>query len=114
MDIRKPMRKVFGLFLVLWLVTGCADEFILFHSASGDLLLISRRAHTSEGCTAKLQEDAARLGVTFRYVHVRGSVAGRSLLWPFEPGYACEAAIGPEQPPTGAYPIETQIVPPGS
>lgn len=108
------MRKVSGLFFVLGLITGCADEFILLHSASGDPLLISRRAHTSEACTAKIKEDAAGMGVTFRYVHVRGSVAGRSLLWPFEPGYACEAAIGPEQRPTGVYPIGTQIVRQGS
>lgn len=54
------------------------------------------------------------MGVTFRYVHVRGSIVGRSLLWPFEPGYICEAAIGPEQHPTGVYPIETQLVPQGS
>lgn len=114
MDIRRVVRKIPGLFLVLWLATGCADEFILFHSASGDPLLISRRAHTSEGCTAKIKEDAARLGVTFRYIHVRGSVVGRSLLWPFEPGYACEAAIGPEQRPTGVYPIRTQFVRQGS
>ncbi len=114
MGIRKVIQQIAGLFLVLWLVTGCADEFILFHSASGDPLLISRRAHTYDGCTAKLKEDAARMGVTFRYVHVRGSVVGRSLLWPFEPGYACEAAIGPEQHPTGAYPRGTQIVPQGS
>ncbi|TKS58942.1 MAG: hypothetical protein EWM72_02594 [Nitrospira sp.] len=53
------------------------------------------------------------MGVTFRYIHVRGSVVGRSLLWPFEPGYACEAAIGPAQHPTGVYPIGTQLVPHG-
>ena len=50
-----------------------------------------------------LQEEANRLGVTFRYVHVRGTTFGRSLLWPFEPGYACEAAIGPEGHPSGIY-----------
>ena len=114
MDIRKGIKQVTGLFLVLWLVTGCADEFILFHRASGDPLLISRRAYTSEGCTAKVKEDAARMGVTFRYVHVRGSVVGRSLLWPLEQGYACEAAIGPEQHQRGFYPIGTQFVPHGS
>ena len=113
MGIRKIIWQISGLFLVLWLVTGCTDEFIIFHSASGNPLLISRRAHTSEGCTAKVKEDAARMGVTFRYIHVRGSVVGRSLLWPFEPGYACEAAIGPAQHPTGVYPIGTQLVPHG-
>jgi len=41
--------------------------------------------------------------VTFRFVHVRGTTFGRSLLWPFEPGYACEAAIGPESHPYGIY-----------
>lgn len=60
-----------------------------------------------------MREEAGRLGVTFRYVHIRGSVLGRSLLWPFEPGYACEAAIGPEQPPVGSYPNVPASVPQG-
>jgi hypothetical protein len=98
------IAKISGLVFSLGLVTGCADEFVIFHSASGDPLLISRRAYTSEGCAEKVKEDAVRLGVTFRYVHVRGNWAGRSLLWPLHPGYACDAAIGPEQLPTGAYP----------
>jgi hypothetical protein len=114
MGRRNAMRQISGLFLLLGLLSGCADEFIILHSASGDPLIISRRAHTSEGCTAKVKEDAARMGVTFRYVHVRGSLVGRSLLWPFEPGYACEGAIGPEQHPTGIYPIGTQVLPQGS
>lgn len=103
-----------GLIFALSLVTGCADEFIIFHSVSGDPLIISRRAYTSGGCLSKVKEDATHLGVTYRYIHVRGSVAGRSLLWPFEPGYACEGAIGPEQRPIGAYPLEAQIIPQGS
>lgn len=114
MDIGKAMRKISGSFLVLLLATGCAGEFTLFHSASGDPLLISRRAYTYEGCTEKVKEDAARMGVTLRSIHVRGSIVGRSLLWPFEPGYACEAAIGPEQHPTGFYPKGVQSVPRGS
>jgi hypothetical protein len=93
-----------GLFVLLWIMTGCAEEFALFHSSSGNPILIARRAYTSEACAETLKADAARLGVTLRYIHVRGNFAGRSLLWPFEQGYACEAAIGPEQLPTGAYP----------
>lgn len=104
MNSRMSIRWVVCLCLILGLVTGCAEEFVLFHSASGDPLLISRRAYTSEGCIAKVKEDAARLGVTFRHIHIRGNVAGRSLLWPLHPGYACEAAIGSEQPPMGTYP----------
>jgi len=60
-----------------------------------------------------MQDEAQRLGVTFRYVQVRGSTAGRSLLWPFEPGYACEGAIGPEQLPSGAYPNVPPLAPQG-
>jgi hypothetical protein len=37
---------------------------------------------------------------------VRGSFFGQSLLWPFEGGYACEAAVGPEGNPRGIYPLE--------
>lgn len=110
----KALIQATGFALALALITGCADEFIVFHSLSGDPLLISRRAYTNEGCISKVQEDATRLGVTYRYIHVRGSVAGRSLLWPLEPGYACEGAIGPEERASGAYPIEAQTFPQGS
>jgi hypothetical protein len=104
MNRQPAIRRIAYLCLILGLMPGCAEEFIL-HNASGNPLLISRRAYTSEGCVEKVKEDAVRLGVTLQYVHIRGNFAGRSLLWPLHPGYACEAAIGPEQPPTGAYPI---------
>lgn len=83
-------------------------------SASGEPLLISRRGYTSDECTEKVKDDAARMGVTLRYVHIRGSVVGRSLLWPFEPGYACDAAIGPEQGPIGTYPGSPRTLSRGS
>lgn len=95
-----------SLSLVALLFTGCAQEFMVLHSQTGELLLLSRRSYTSDGCLEKLREDASQIGVTFRYVHMRGTTEGRSLLWPFEPGYACEAAIGPEQRPSGTYPID--------
>ena len=106
--IIRPIVSV--LFISLGLMTGCAEEFVLFHSGSGDPILLARRAYTSDACTERLKADAARLGVTLRYVHIRGTFAGRSLLWPFEHGYACEAAIGPEQLPTGAYPNGRELV----
>ena len=110
-----PFRTIFrpvvaGLFVVLGLMAGCAEEFALFHSGSGDPILIARRAYTSETCAETLKADAARLGATLRYVHVRGNVAGRSLLWPFEQGFACEAALGPEQSPSGAYPNGRKLI----
>lgn len=103
----------FGMLCMLLSATGCASEFSVV-GATGEPLLISRRGYSSDECTAKVKHDAARMGVTLRYVHVRGSAVGRSLLWPFEPGYACEAAIGPEQGPTGAYPASPPILPGGS
>lgn len=109
MNSRMSIRGITCLCLVLGLMTGCAKEFVVFHSASGDPLLISRRAFTSEECIEKVKEDAVRLGVTFRHIHIRGDAAGRSLLWPLHPGYACEAAIGSEQPPAGAYPMRTDL-----
>lgn len=101
---------VLGLFVVLGLMTGCAEEFALFHSGSGDPILLARRAYTSETCVETLKAEAARRGVTLRYIHVRGNFAGRSLLWPLERGYACEAAIGPEQLPSGSYPHGRELV----
>lgn len=105
MPLKAIMRPIVpGLLLSLGLMTGCAEEFVLFHSKSGDPILIGRRAYTLDACTEMLKANAARLGVTLRYIHVRGNFTGRSLLWPLERGYACEAAIGPEQLPTGFYP----------
>lgn len=106
------IRPVMSALLIsLGLMTGCAEEFALFHSGSGDPILIARRAYTSDACAEAIKADAARLGVTLRYVHVRGNFAGRSLLWPIERGYACEGAIGPQQLPTGAYPNGRDLVP---
>jgi len=99
--------------VLLGSLTGCANEFFAFDS-SGSPLLISRRAFTSDDCMGKIKNDAVRMGVTLRYIHVRGTMAGRSLLWPLEPGYACEAAIGPEQGPIGTYPMERGLPPQGS
>lgn len=103
-----------GFLLIALLLTGCADEYIVLHSLTGEPLVISRRSYTSDGCLEKMKEDASRLGVAFRYVHVRGTTVGRSLLWPFEPGYACEAAIGPEQRPSGTFPINAHSLSQGS
>ncbi len=113
MPLRTGLRQLTRIICVLCSVTGCASEFSFF-SASGEPLLISRRGYTSDECTQKVKDDAARLGVTLRYVHIRGSVLGRSLLWPFEPGYACEAAIGPPQGPIGVYPGDLRSISQGS
>jgi hypothetical protein len=106
------IRKLFSL-LMLLLGTGCAQPFTVFHSSTGEPIIIGRRAFSYEGCLATMREEADRLGVTYRYIHVRGSTAGRSLLWPFEPGYACEGMIGPERPPSGSYPNVPPLAPQG-
>ena len=96
-----------GRFLILVLVLtvsgGCAEQFTVFHSKSGEPILFGLRAYSYEDCLSEMRAEASRLRVSLQYIHVRGSVVGRSLLWPFEPGFACEAAIGPEQPPSGSY-----------
>lgn len=91
------------LLLGIVLLTGCAEPFTIFHSQTGEPLLLSRRAYSYEGCLLLIREEAARLGISYRFVHVRGTTVGRALLWPFEPGYACEGAIGAEQMPSGTY-----------
>jgi hypothetical protein len=91
------------LVIMILLLAGCAEPFTVFHSQTGEPILLGRRSYTYEGCLSTMREEAARLGVTFRTIQVRGSWEGRSLLWPFEPGYACEAAIGPERLPNGIY-----------
>jgi hypothetical protein len=96
------MHRPFVLALCL-LTSACAEPFAMFHTQTGEQIIIGRRAYTYQGCVATMEEEANRLGVTFRYIHVRGTTFGRSLLWPFEPGYACEAAIGPEGHPNGIY-----------
>lgn len=106
------MKRLF-LAIVLLTLAGCADPYTVFHSETGDPILIGRRAFSYNGCLETMREEAARLGVTFRTVQVKGSMIGRSLLWPFEPGYACEGAIGPERPPQGAYPNVPPLAPQG-
>jgi len=91
------------LLMASMLLAGCAEPYTVFHSQTGEPIFVGRRSFTYEGCLSTMREEADRLGVTFRYVHVRGTTFGRSLLWPFEPGYACEAAIGPEGYPNGIY-----------
>lgn len=96
-----------ALFAMLLVMAGCASEYDVMHTQTGEPLLLARRAYSRESCLQQIHEEGTRLGVTFRYVHVRGSLFGQSLLWPFEGGYACEAAIGPEERPKGIYPRES-------
>lgn len=103
MGPRLVLGRVAVILCAVLSITGCASEFSVL-GASGNPLLISRRGDSPDECIVKVKDEAARMGVTLRYIHIRGSAVGRSLLWPFEPGYACEAAIGPEQTPTGVYP----------
>lgn len=100
---RRGVIHLSGLLCLLLTLAGCINEFSVL-SASGSPLLISRRGYSAQDCTEKVKDEAARMGVTLRYIHVRGNTAGRSLLWPFHPGYACEAAVGPEESPIGTYP----------
>jgi hypothetical protein len=97
------VRRLLALCCLLFL-SACAEDYTVFHSQTGQPILLMRRGFTFDGCLQTVRNEGARLGVTFRYIHVKGSLFGRSLLWPFEKGYACEAAIGPERFPTGAYP----------
>lgn len=103
------MTRPVALLCVL-LLGGCAQESTVFHSRTGQPLLVIKRASTGTACFEMMKDEAARLGVTFRYVHVKGSFFGNSLLWPFEKGYSCEAAIGPERSPSGAYPYGSPLL----
>ncbi len=108
MSRKRVLGGLGGVLCVVLSVTGCASEFSVL-SASGEPLLISRRGYSPSECTEKVKDDAARMGVTLRYIHIRGTAVGRSMLWPFEAGYACEAAIGPEQGPIGSYPGRPRV-----
>ena len=103
MDRQARSVRANTIVVILLLMAGCASEYDTFHTQTGEPLILSRRAYSKEACLQQIHEEGANLGVTFRYVHVRGSLFGQSLLWPFEGGYACEAAIGPEEKPKGIY-----------
>lgn len=103
MDRHVRFGRANAIVALLLFITGCASEYDAFHTQTGEPLLLFRRAYSKEACLQQIYAEGASLGVTFRYVHVRGSLFGRSLLWPFESGYACEAAIGPEERPKGIY-----------
>ncbi len=108
MSLRRFLGELGRILCVVLSITGCASEFSVL-GASGEPLLISRRGYSPDECTVKVKDEAVRMGVTLRYVHIRGNTVGRSLLWPFEPGYACEAAIGPVQGPAGSYPGSSHV-----
>jgi len=91
------------LLIIILLLAGCAESYTVFHSQTGNPIILGRRAYSYEDCLSTMREEAARLGVSLSTVQVRGSWQGRSLLWPFEPGYACEGTIGPERLPRGIY-----------
>jgi hypothetical protein len=100
------------LLIMILLLAGCAEPYTVFHNQTGKPIILGRRAYTYEGCLSTMREEAARLGVTFRTIQVKGSWEGRSLLWPFEPGYACEGLL--ERLPQGIYlnvpPLTSRIV----
>jgi hypothetical protein len=91
------------LLTTILLLTGCAEPYTVFHTQTGDPIILGRRAYSYDGCLSTVREEAARLQVSLSAIQIRGSWVGRSLLWPFEPGYACEATIGPERLPHGIY-----------
>ena len=103
MKQRRQFLRAIAMCGIFFFIQGCASEYDFFHTQTGTPILLSRRAYSKETCLEKIHAEGARLGVTFRYAHVRGSLFGQSLLWPFEGGYACEAAIGPEGNPRGIY-----------
>lgn len=107
------MKRIVLLLATLTVLAGCTEPFTIFHSQTGQPVIIGRRSYTYEGCFTAMREEAERLGVTFRYIHIHGSWHGRSLLWPFQPGYACEAAVGPERLPNGIYENVPPLVPHG-
>ena len=107
------MTRTSLLIIMVLLLAGCAESYTVFHNQTGDPLILGRRAYSNEGCLSGIREEAARLGVTFSSVQVKGSWEGRSLLWPFEPGYACEAAVGTPRLPRGAYPNVPPLLPQG-
>ncbi len=106
------MTRGLALFMIL-LLAGCAESYTVFHSQTGNPILLIRRAYTYEGCLSTMREEAVQLGVSFSTVQVKGSWQGRSLLWPLEPGYACEGAIGSERLPRGIYPKVPPLSPQG-
>jgi len=91
------------LLITILLLAGCAESYTVFDHQTGNPIMLGRRAYSYDGCLSTMREEAARLGVSLSTVQVRGSWEGRSLLWPFEPGYACEGTIGPERLPHGIY-----------
>ena len=101
------------LLIMILVLAGCAEPYTVFHTQTGQPIVLGRRAYTYEGCLSAMREEAARLGVSLGMIQVKGSWEGRSLLWPFEPGYACEGTIGPQRLPHGVYPNVPPLSPQG-
>ena len=106
------MTRALSLIMIL-ILAGCAESYTVFHTQTGQPIMLGRRAYTYEGCLSAMHEEAARLGVSLGMIQVKGSWEGRSLLWPFEPGYACEGTVGLQRLPHGIYPNVPPLSPQG-
>jgi hypothetical protein len=113
MDKARDMKKGLMIMVIVLLAGCCAQSYTVFHSQTGKPIMLTRRAYSYEGCFSTMREESARLGISLSTVQVKGSWQGQSLLWPFEPGYYCEAAIGPERLPNGIYPDVPPLSPQG-
>ena len=58
-----------GLVLIMTLLlAGCAESYTVFHSQTGNPIILGRRAYSYEGCLSTMREEAARLGVSLSTV----------------------------------------------
>ena len=104
-----------GLVLItILLLAGCAENYTVFHSQTGNPIILGRRAYSHEGCLSTMREEAARLGVSLSAVQVRGSLARPiTLVAPLSQGMRAKGPSVPERLPHGIYPNVPPLSPQG-
>ena len=71
------------------LLTACGPASVMYHSRTGEPILIQESAYTAWGCKQNLQDEAQRVGMPLRSTDMKGSFFGDSFYWPIVKGYVC-------------------------
>lgn len=77
-----------------FLLTACGPTSVMYHSRTGEPILIQESAYTAGGCEHNLRDEAQRVGMPLRSTDVKGRFFGDPFYWPFVKGYVC---IGTER-----------------
>ena len=70
-------------------VSACGPSSVMWHSRTGEPILIQESAYTAGGCRRNLEAEAKRTGMVLRSIDVKGRFFGDAFYWPLVKGYVC-------------------------